>query len=312
LLLAATPVLVYSTTIVAPNGPEMAVGLSLWSSLLAFCEVESKRLQRQLLWMAIASAVVMGTLRLLGPLFILLIVGTVAAMRWRRFQEGIRRHWHVVAAGTVLVGASVAQFAWWTFGPLTLNGSQNEADGGNEFLMGNLLVWPLQSIAAFPYRDSMAYPLIYGIVGALVITILAVAARRATGRQRTVLFIALGVTLALPVLLTLVTMGDRGVIWQGRYGLPYGVGFVLLAGIIIGSRERGLLSWGVTAPTMIACGIGVAACLIKVRHDELAENKASALDPAWLAPAPWVLALLSLAAMGAFAFAVSKKSSEHV
>lgn len=289
----------------------MAVGLSLWSALLAFCEVESERQQRRLLWVAIASAVLLGTLRLLGPLFILLIVGTVAALRWARLQEAVRRHYQVVAAGALLVGASVAQFAWWTFGPLMLDGSKNEADGSSEFSLGNLLVWPLQSIAAFPYRNSMAYPLIYGIVGALVISLLIYAARCGTNRQRTVLFVAFAATLALPVLLTVVTMGDRGVIWQGRYGLPYGVGFVLLAGVIIGSRERDSLAWGVTAPTMLACGIGIAACLIKVRQDELADNMASALDASWLAPAPWLLVLLSLAAMGAFGLAVSKRSHEQ-
>ena len=38
------------------------------------------------------------------------------------------------------------------------------------------------------------------------------------------------VTLAFPFVFTLATLDSIGNIWQGRYVLPYGVGFLLLAG----------------------------------------------------------------------------------
>ncbi|MDP2775643.1 MAG: DUF2142 domain-containing protein, partial [Nocardioides sp.] len=88
LLLAMTPVLVYSTTVAAPNGLEMSVGLSLWASLLAFARDDGRVADRRLLVIAIASAVILGTLRLTGPLFILLILASVALLRWRSVRAG--------------------------------------------------------------------------------------------------------------------------------------------------------------------------------------------------------------------------------
>lgn len=312
LVLAATPVLIYSTTIVAPNGLEMAAGMSMWASLLGFCHERDERAQRRLLWMAIASGITLGTLRLIGPLFILLILGTVALLRREALRDGIKRHSRTFLAGGALIGVSVAQFAWWTFGPYVLDSSADSPDGSEGIQTGDLVVWSLQTIAAFPYRNQLGPPIVYSIVGSLVLTLFILAVRRSVAHDRWVALVALAVTVALPILLTLATLEGRGVIWQGRYGLPYGVGFVLIAGYLLAESDERPIPWAMALPALGFLGVGLVACLINVKDDELSGNPASAGDPAWHAPSSVLLMALTMVAMLVFALAVSRRSNESV
>lgn len=301
LVLATSPVLVYSTAVVAPNGLELAAAISLWSSLLALPEARSGRDERVLMWVAIASAGVMGTLRLLGPFFVLLVLAAVLLFHGRDPWGALRRQWHTLVAGCLLVGLAVAGFAWWVFGPHVLEPATGGPEGAGHFALGNLVVWPLQSIAAFPYRDQMGPAVVYAVIGALVLTLVVEAMRDGTSRERWVVALCGVGALALPVVITLATMEGRGVIWQGRYGLPFGVGFVLMAAYVVGrhapSRRPARL---LVLPAALALGVAVGASLLKVRAAELADNPASRLDEAWHVPSPLLLVGLSLVAMACF------------
>ena len=306
LMLAVSPVLVYSTTVAAPNGLEMSAGLSLWCSLLGFAQDDDSARGRRLLSAAIASAVVLGTLRLIGPLFILLIVVSVAALQWQSFWMAVRRQLRLFAVGVALVAASVAEFAWWTFGPHALATDAVGPEGPTTLDLGNLVLWPLQSIAAFPLRDQPGALVVYPVVGALVIALVLVALYGGTCRERMVLLASLTVALTLPVVLTLVTLKSTGVIWQGRYGLPYAVGFVLVAGVIRGRHvSRCSLPWSLTIPCLFGYSVAVVACLLKVAHIEMSGNAASASDPVWQAPGVVPIGVLVALAVTCFAAALS-------
>jgi hypothetical protein len=310
LVLAASPVLVYSTIVVAPNGLELAASLSLWTSLMSLPGAEDRRSQSTLMWIAIASAVVMGTLRLIGPLFVLLVLATVVVLHGRDLIDVLRQRRLTVLVGAVLVGLSVTQFAWWTFG-LELDPTTGGPDGSSNFDLGHLVLWPLQSIAAFPYRDQAGPLVVYVVTGALVLTLLVLALRRGRPRERRVLTLAVLGALALPVVLTLATMDGRGVIWQGRYGLPYAVGFVLLAAHILGRHGPSpRLPWLLVGPTAVAMAVAVCASLVKVRAQELSGNAASRLDQAWHVPPVTVLVLVSLLAALCLAGAVGGATRE--
>src|SRR3954454_5713658 len=75
MLFAMTPVLVYSSTVAAPNGIEMCAGVALWAALLGLTRPALSRIdERFLLGAPLPSAVVLGLVRQLGPLWLVLIV----------------------------------------------------------------------------------------------------------------------------------------------------------------------------------------------------------------------------------------------
>ena len=157
----------------------------------------------------------------------------------------------------------------------------NTPESPTTFDSKNIIVWPLQTVAAFPFRDHPGAPIIYVVVVTLVVAMAFAAWRQGSRRVRNVTLASLAVTLAFPFVFTLTTLGSIGNIWQGRYVLPYGVGFLLLAGYALGrsrpsSGPRTRLA--VTVATFYA--VAIVACLIKVRNAELGDNPASVRDAA--------------------------------
>ena len=94
LLVALTPVAIYSTAVAAPNGLEIAAGVALWASLIGLSSPGiAPRVEGVLLRTAIPSAVVLAGVRQLGPLWIVLIVFSTAALLGVRGTVGVfRRH----------------------------------------------------------------------------------------------------------------------------------------------------------------------------------------------------------------------------
>ena len=306
LVVAATPVFVYSTTVAAPNGVEMSAGLALWGTLLALVDGQDKRTESRLIWAAILSAVVLGSLRVLGPVFILMIVATIAALDGGAVRDVVSRQRRSVLAGCVLVGASVAGQALWMFDTVAHEVSGDGADNPKAFNAVNVIVWPLQAIAAFPLRNQAGAPVVYPVVLLLAAALVAAAWRCGPSRARTIMLLALVVNVTFPYAFTLATLDTVGNIWQGRYLLPYGVGFLLLAGYALGSRrtEAGPTA-RVLVPAVAAYGIAIAACLIKIRNDELASNPAAVHDAAWHTPHPVVLGTLVAVAVVLFMFSLA-------
>ena len=105
--------------------------------------------------------------------------------------------------------------------------------------------------------------------------------RRAPSRSRVVTLASLAVTLAFPFVFTLATLDSIGNIWQGRYVLPYGVGFLLLAGYGLGIRraESGPKA-RLVVPAAAFYAVAVPACLLKIRNHELEDYAASFNDGA--------------------------------
>ena len=290
LILATTPVFVYSTTVAAPNGVEMSAGMALWGTLLALMHGQRRAPESRLLWAAIACAITLGTLRVLGPVFIVMIVVTVASLDWGAVRDLVKRHRSTVLVGSVLIGASVLGQALWMFDSVAQEVAGDATDNPKTFNSVNIVVWPLQTIAAFPLRDQAGAPVIYLVVVAVVGAMLIAACRGGASRLRVVTLTSLVVTLAFPFVFTLATLDSIGNIWQGRYVLPYGVGFLLLAGYALGRRrpESGP-ALRLLVPIATFYAVAVAACMIKVRNDELEDHSASFRDAAWHAPSPVLL-----------------------
>lgn len=304
LTLALSPVMAYSTAVVAPNGLEMAAAMALWATLLAAVQDPRAKGVGRLLAAAIALGALLCTLRLLGPMFVVLIVSTVAIYAPGGARRLVRERRRTVTAGLAVIVAATTAAAAWVLANGQTNGPPVPDGAGVSMNVQQILVWNFQTIAAFPYRNQPGAPIVYPIVLGLVTALVILGFRAGARSARAALVLAIIVTLVLPIALTLATMSGRGVIWQGRYTLPYSLGVVLVAGFAVDRGRRGVVSWRVAAPSAVLITVGVAACLIKVRSDELA----SGTEAAWVTPHPALLILVTSLACTAMARAVSVKA----
>ncbi len=170
LVLAPTPVFVYSTT-VAPNGVEMSAGLALWGPSWLSSTPDARSPSR-LLWHRDPRAMALGTLRALGPLFILMIVATVAMLDWGALEISCSPTANC-AGRLCAVGASVLGQALRMFDTVAAELARSDrpppsAPGGLIDLEQHHRL-AAQTVAAFPFRDHPGAPIIYPIVVTLVV-----------------------------------------------------------------------------------------------------------------------------------------------
>lgn len=297
LVLALTPVFVFSTAVAAPNGLEIAAGAALWCSLLALPKVSDPVLVRRLIAVAAAAGVVMSTLRMLGPLFVLMIVGVVVLFHGRATLDFLRRSWRPLVPAVLVVGTSMMLAALWILASGQAEASQDPFLE-TTWSPTTLILWPLQTIAAFPYRNMAGPALVYPVVGGLVCALTLVALKDARGAPRLALGVGCATALLFPVVLTALTYSGQGVIWQGRYGLPFAVGFVIVAGMVLDRSQR-------RQPFVVLVAAGVAltaatvACLGKITRNELSRS-VSSQDPAWMPLPMWLLIVGGIVAHAAW------------
>lgn len=236
LLVGLTPVTAYSLSLPAPNGLEIAAGLSAWCCLLGVGERDDPRLDRRLLLAAVPGLAVLLTVRTLGPLFALLIVLAVVALRPARLLAITRREWRTVAVVALVLALVSAQSLWWIASADLTSPEPWEAVPYS--LRAFLPVWLFETVAAFPMRGDVAHPVVY-LLGLAAYAGLWLAAARQGGRVALVgVVVLVSSTIVLPVTLTLATVDVAGVIWQGRYVLPLLLGVSLLAGLALDRGGR--------------------------------------------------------------------------
>lgn len=293
-LAALTPVWIYSTVVPGPNGPEMAAGLMLWMSLLAVFDPEvSLRYDRPLLCLAGCAACVLATLRLLGPMWLGLVVLAVAVVVGHRHVLAVihrRAGWWAGVSGVVV--AAVVAGSWWSLDQ-GLTGTSLDVQGQGpmpEFEVGTKpFAWTLGMIAAFPLRRETAHPAVYMCTSLALGFVLVAAVMRARARYRAALIVMLTLVVVLPVLLTAATMEQQGVIWQGRYQLAWAVGIPVVAGAVL--DRTGFLAGERDKPVFLVVGLLAIAHAMSVWGVALGETRrpVSADDPNWVTLPPLVL-----------------------
>lgn len=296
LLLAVSPVAVYSTSIAAPNGAEVCAALSVWTILLALAGGRvPTRTEKWLILAALPGVIALVTLRQLGPLFLLLMVGIASVFMGRRRLAQVATIHRKPLALTALcaLAGSIAHVHWiLTNNSLALEPEDVPNLNPFEVALSQVPLWTFQSIAAFPTWNDRAPAVVYAcwfVIGAGLVTL---AVAKTNLRLRLVLLITVLTVIAVPIVLTTVTFSTTGVIWQGRYGLPLALGIPLLAGAFLDMQgcehrlEKAAISSGAVAL--------VAAHVASVTHVLGTELRNSPLsgDPAWFALPPWAVAAL--------------------
>jgi hypothetical protein len=292
-----TPMVLYSTSIVAANGLEMVSGLVLWAALGAMAHHDEPFAARFVVPAVVATSLLV-TLRSLGPLWALLIVVS-ALVAW---PDLLGRLWSFVRTRAGLVSVAIlglvsAGSLAWIFVQSSLvigrDGSGDPTPLLEKFGVVALRIpqWILQWIGAFPYRAQPAPPVVYVIFLLLLGWLLAVALRHGDRRLRLAVFLVLALSILIPFVITVLTLDDFGTSWQGRYALPYLIGAALLCGAPLAARltDRGrpVFLGGLVLLLAVGHAASVAGVLMRERRD----SPQSGTD-AWLAPPTVLLVLL--------------------
>lgn len=296
-----TPVVVYSSAIVAPNGVEITAALAFWIASVGVMVADRAHLRR-LMVVTAAAGTTLCVLRPLGPLWCLLsAVAVLVAVRPLpgRLRLLRDRRDALAAASVVMVGAVLSTI--WTVTMKALEVRQNGDPVVTSLAhrigeVGMLVpVWVLQSVAAFPMREDATHPIVYlgylTVFGVIVGTALRVGARR----LRIALTGVAVVVLAAPFVETVAAYDSTGAAWQGRYGLPLALGLVVLAGYALDRSAK-----VVSASALAVIGVSyVVAQVISVTYTLHVELGRSPLvdSSAWLRMPMWLTTVL--AAIGA-------------
>lgn len=232
LALASTPAVLFAGSVVAPNGLHYASALLLWAALIA-----THRGTASARTAATAAAVGGVTLLLThttGPLWlatillVMLVVHGVGAT-WQTLR-GAPRAW---GAATIAIASAATATVLWTLTTAATTaspGGEPLADETKDIgLLPNVILWLLQTIGTMPYRFGLVWMMLYALwlipIGALLVWGL----RRSRPRFVVASLLALGLSMAIPGVLTVISYAELGYAWQGRYGLPLLFGVVLLA-----------------------------------------------------------------------------------
>jgi hypothetical protein len=242
---ACTPVALYSATIAAPNGVEIMAALSLWMSLIGLLLARPENV-RGLAANAAVSGAVLATLRPLGPLWCLVILGAVlVGVRAQpgRVTELLRRPAVLVGGLVVLLGA--LQGTAWVLAMDALKmgggGTAHSSLGSRLGVsVGEIPVWMFQAIAAFPLRNEHTHLAVYPCYLALILIVVTLAMRSGSARPRIAVALVVAFSVLFPVVTTVNTFDRFGTAWQGRYGLPVAMGTVLLAAYVLDRSGRHL------------------------------------------------------------------------
>ena len=309
-LLSITPMVTYSMSMTAPNGVEVAAALAVWSALLGLARNASLPASSGFVVAATAAAVPLALVRGLGPLWLLLIVLTVLPLvGYAQVTRLLRRRTTLVGAA-VIFGA-VCTAAAWTLRSGVAGVAQTETNfSGSPFpdLPKQWVLWFFQSTAAFPARDELAHLSLY-VVGFLAWWVLAaVAWRVALRHERWALVAVLVVATAVPVAVTVASYDALGNAWQGRYGYPYAMGFLLICGYAL-DRATQTSRWvTVRWPIWVAAGTVLPTTLIwfspGVLRDQVRTSPLAGTD-AWHQPSPLLVVVLTASGLALVAWALS-------
>ncbi|HWM00652.1 MAG TPA: DUF2142 domain-containing protein [Nocardioidaceae bacterium] len=313
LLTAATPTMLYSTTVAAPNGVEVAGALLVWCALLGLARGPTS--SREATWfiaMATAGAIPLVAVRSLGPLWLGLIALTVALLLGRARVGALLRTRAAIVGAVVVLLVMAAGIAW------TLGASANDptaidptnSDSPWPKLPMQLVVWLLQSIGVFPTRNEFASLPLYLVAILAWWLLVAFTIRFAHRSERLVLALVFAMTILVPVAAFVATYDRLGTAWQGRYGYPYAMGFILICGWLLDRHAARTATWrwpvwaaaAAVATTQVIGQLGVL-------RKEVADSPLSG-TPDWITPAPAVVVVLTVAGAGLLGWALTR-TAEH-
>ena len=131
-------------------------------------------------------------------------------------------------------------------------------------------------------------------------------------RLRCVLLLAAGLSVAVPFLLTAATIRVSGPIWQGRYGIPFHMGLILLATLAL---ERRSAPRGAAVVVIALVGSALAAAhamsIVHVLHRELVTSPLAG-SSVWISAPGLLVAAMAVSGVVTWILAVLASGSRTV
>ena len=240
-LVVTSPMIVYFSGAVNPQGFEIAGAFLLWWAGIRLAEQwrETGRPQGStVLWVSVVlGALAVSNARATGPLWTLVILFLVVIVTgWRSSWNALlTRHsapWLAAIAAPALFSVG------WTLWGGSLSNQAEVSDAplvnasplvGAWYMMRETPNWIQQASGFFGWLDTplpaALYLLFYAVVAIPVITAFATVSRNELVRLGAVIVVAF----ALPVALQAISVSQTGIIWQGRYGIFLYLGVVVVA-----------------------------------------------------------------------------------
>jgi hypothetical protein len=237
-----TPVVAYSSIVIAPNGLEIMAALLLWLSFGAL--LRSPDLSGALLARVALSGGLLVTLRSLGPLwcFMILVISMLSVPGSAQRTIALLRSRIGSVTAVTVAGCTVASLAWIFASRALEIGHATPTEDSPLFrvktIAGKCVLWLLQSIAAFPRRGDAAHPVVYVCIGIVGLVVFVAAARASEGRARASLAAVALLSVLVPAAISWATFTQFVATWQGRYTLPFSIGFAVLAGLALSLRPQ--------------------------------------------------------------------------
>jgi hypothetical protein len=312
-LVATTPMVAQMGGSVNPSGLELAAGVALFSSAICLLFVAEARRNATLLWHLGVAGLALATLRMLGPLWLLLAV-LALLLPWRRATLADLWGWRALRGWVLGVVAATVLAVVWTF--VSKSTDANPYFSNGQPLSPFNIAWTeiqrwsdyiSEMIGVTSWLDAkmpgVAYVAWTALAGAVVIWGYLLADR--AGRLR--LFGLAVAGIAVPLAITVATANTFGFITQGRYLLPVLVGLPLLASLLI---DRSVLPADTGRALLRCCvlvtlPIQVVALAFTMMRWQQGQRSGAGLNPlagSWHpvlgSPTPLVLALLGVAVIG--------------
>jgi Predicted membrane protein (DUF2142) len=246
-LVSWTPNALSLTGIISPSSLEISTAILVWVAgiLLVRPGPLPDGIRRWLPWTFAGAASLFALSRQLSPLYLGCIAACLALGAARGRLREMLRDRSLLAPAAVITAAAAAGAAWVLLlppGPLA-------EPTGTEYGVRTLLAIPLghlnwlyvQAIGRIGWLDygPPAFTLLAwtAVIGVILVLGLVLGSRRLA-----VAWVALlGIVLVVPTLLEASQINSYGVLFQGRYVLPLGVGLVLLAARAVDELPRDLL-----------------------------------------------------------------------
>ncbi|WP_369253432.1 DUF2142 domain-containing protein [Geodermatophilus amargosae] len=273
-VLACTPMVLFFTGAVNPQGPELAAGIALWSGALALFRprgdgdpsAAGSRPPGRLVARCLAAAAVLAVIRPLSVLWLLLIVAvTLLAVATSRSVTGVLRS-RSALAGILAVGAVVVTTGLWVLARDALRQWERPTDLETSraalFSISKLDMELYEMVGVFGWLDTwspgVVYVIWFGAVGALVALALALGSRR----ERLAIAAVVLVSVVMPVASELSSYRESAFAWQGRYILAFSAGLAVLSGSVLAGRLGPAVTRPLVRGLLVAAGIAQVVAFV--------------------------------------------------